>query len=119
MAKTHSKTIARRKRVQRIRKKVVGTSQRPRLRVYKSNKHIYAQIIDDTKGHTLAASSTKTCDCAGAEGKVSQAERVGQDIAAKAKAKGIESVVFDRGGYIYHGRVKALSEGARQGGLLF
>ena len=119
MARTDNKTIARQKRVKRIRKKIVGTAERPRLRVYKSNKHIYAQIIDDSKGHTLVASSTKTCDCTDAKGKTSQAGKVGADIAAKARAKGIETVVFDRGGYIYHGRVKALSEGAREGGLVF
>ena len=119
MAKTSNKTLARQKRIRRIRKKIVGTSERPRLRVFKSNKHMYAQIIDDTKGETLVASSTQVCDCAEAEGKVGKAEKVGLDIAAKAKAKGIENVVFDRGGYIYHGRVKALSEGARQGGLQF
>lgn len=121
MAKTHIKTVARQKRVQRIRKKIVGTSEVPRLRVFKSSKHIYAQIIDDSKGHTLAAASTATDDmsAADAKGKTSKATLVGKLIAEKVKAHGIKAVVFDRGGYIYHGRVKALSDGAREGGLQF
>ncbi|VAW41136.1 LSU ribosomal protein L18p (L5e) [hydrothermal vent metagenome] len=121
MARTDNKIVARQKRVRRIRKKVVGTSERPRLRVYKSSKHIYAQIIDDTKGHTLASASSMVKEITEADiaGKVDKANRVGILLAAMAKANGIEKVVFDRGGYIYHGRVKALSEGAREGGLVF
>ena len=122
MARTHAKVVARQKRIKRIRKNIVGTSERPRLRVFKSSKHIYAQIIDDTTGNTLAASSSLQKDVSGAEdlkGKTAQANKVGQLIAEQAKAKGIESVVFDRGGFVYHGRVKALSEGAREGGLVF
>lgn len=121
MARTDNKIVARQKRVRRIRKKVVGTSERPRLRVYKSSKHIYAQIIDDSKGHTLAAASSivKEISEADLEGKVAKANKVGILLAAMAKANGIEKVVFDRGGYIYHGRIKALSEGAREGGLVF
>jgi large subunit ribosomal protein L18 len=121
MAKTSIKTTARAKRVKRIRKKIVGTSERPRLRVFKSNKHIYAQIIDDTAGKTLAAISTvdKSFTAAEEKGKTAAAKQVGLLIAEKAKAAGVEQVVFDRGGYIYHGRVKSLSEGAREGGLNF
>ncbi len=121
MAKTNPKTVARAKRVRRIRKKIVGTTERPRLRVFKSNKHIYAQIIDDSLGKTIASMSTldKNFDLGDEKGKMSAAKVVGSMIAEKAKAEGIESVIFDRGGYIYHGRVKSLSEGAREGGLIF
>ncbi|SHO44940.1 50S ribosomal protein L18 [Desulfopila aestuarii] len=121
MAKTNPRTIARAKRVRRIRKKITGTSERPRLRVFKSNKHIYAQIIDDSQGRTLVAMSTvdKEFEAGEEKGKSGAAKAVGLKIAERAKAAGIEQVVFDRGGYIYHGRVKALSEGAREGGLNF
>lgn len=102
----------------RVRKKISGTPERPRLSVYRSNKAIYCQIIDDSKGHTLvAASSTENGQLTG--NKTEQAKSVGQLIAEKAKSAGIETVVFDRGGYLYHGRVKALAEGAREGGLKF
>jgi large subunit ribosomal protein L18 len=108
-----------RKRIQmRVRKKVNGTAERPRLSVFRSNKAIYCQIIDDLKGHTLAAASTQ--DAGVAKGtKIEQASAVGKIIAEKAKAAGITSIVFDRSGYLYHGRVKALAEGAREGGLQF
>ncbi len=121
MAKTNPRTIARAKRISRIRKKITGTSERPRLRVFKSNKHIYAQIIDDTAGRTLVAMSTKdkAFEPGEEKGKTAAAKVVGIKIAERAKAAGIEKVVFDRGGYIYHGRVKSLSEGAREGGLQF
>ncbi|MDA8160041.1 MAG: 50S ribosomal protein L18 [Desulfobacteraceae bacterium] len=121
MAKTSEKVLSRQKRVQRIRKKIAGTAERPRLRVFKSSRHIYAQIIDDTKGATLCSASTLLEAVTGADlsGKVAQANKVGLLVAEQAKLKGIEKVVFDRGGYIYHGRVKALSEGAREGGLVF
>jgi large subunit ribosomal protein L18 len=121
MGKTSSKESARAKRVGRIRKKISGTPQRPRLCVFKSAKHIYCQIIDDVAGNTLAALSTvdKAMSGVPAEGKTEKARQVGLKIAEIAKSKGIEKVVFDRGGYIYHGRVKALSEGAREGGLDF
>ncbi len=121
MAKTSLKITARAKRVSRIRKKIVGTSEKPRLRVFKSNKHIYAQIIDDSVGKTLVAMSTqeKGFDMGEEKGKTGAAKVVGIKIAEKAKAAGIDRVVFDRGGYIYHGRVKSLSEGAREGGLVF
>ncbi len=102
----------------RVRKKISGTPERPRLSVFRSNKSIYCQIIDDSKGHTLAAaSSTENGKTSG--NKTEQAKAVGQLIAEKAKSAGIETVVFDRGGYLYHGRVKALAEGAREGGLKF
>ncbi|MCB2180730.1 MAG: 50S ribosomal protein L18 [Desulfobulbaceae bacterium] len=122
MARTNSKTQARAKRVKRIRKKIWGTAERPRLRVFKSAKHIYAQIIDDVAGHTLCAMST--CDKSfapseEAKGKTGLAHQVGKLLAEKVKGQGIEKVIFDRGGYIYHGRVKALSDGAREGGLQF
>ena len=102
----------------RIRKRVEGTPERPRLAVYRSGKHIYAQIIDDTKGHTLAsASSLKADDVKGCN--VDGAVAVGKLIAESAKAAGVEKVVFDRGGYLYHGRIKALADAAREGGLDF
>jgi large subunit ribosomal protein L18 len=105
----------------RIRKKVMGTSNRPRLNVYRSLNHIYVQVVDDLKGQTLVSAST-------AEGKkgerrtggnVASAKAVGKTIAERAKAKGIEKVVFDRGGYLYHGRIKAVADAAREGGLKF
>ncbi len=106
-------------RHKRVRGKVSGTSQRPRLNVFRSETNIYAQIIDDTKGVTLVSASSleKNFQCDGT--KIDSAKKVGEAIAQRAKAKGIESVVFDRGGYLYHGRVKALAEGAREGGLQF
>ena len=121
MAKTDLRVIARQKRIKRIRKKVTGTVERPRLRVYKSAKHFYAQVIDDTKGHTLVSMSSRDKFIAGEDikGKCALAHKVGMLLAEKAKSAGIEKVVFDRGGYIYHGRVKAFSEGAREGGLIF
>ncbi len=122
MGKTNPRVLARRKRVKRIRKKISGTPERPRLRVFKSARHIYAQIIDDTRGHTLAAMSTldkAIREDASLEGKTARARKVGELIAERAKAAGVTAVVFDRGGYIYHGRVKAVSEGAREGGLEF
>jgi len=121
MAKTNLKVTARNKRVQRIRKKIFGTPERPRMSVYRSNRHIYVQIVDDILRQTLVAMSTddKNFDSADLCGKCEQAKRVGQIIAEKAKSVGIEKVVFDRGGNLYHGRIKALSEGAREGGLEF
>ncbi|OGR01766.1 MAG: 50S ribosomal protein L18 [Deltaproteobacteria bacterium RIFOXYD12_FULL_50_9] len=121
MARTVNSVIARQKRIRRIRKNISGTPERPRLRVFKSTKHIYAQIIDDVTGHTLAAVSSLHKDISGADlkGKIVKAQKVGLLLAEIAKQKGICKVVFDRGGYIYHGRVKSLSEGAREGGLDF
>ena len=122
MAKTNPKVISRMKRIKRIRKKISGTVECPRLRVFKSSKHIYAQLIDDVAGHTLATVSTleSGLDSDSKEGgKKGLAHKVGMMLAEKAKQQGIEKVVFDRGGYIYHGRVKSLSDGAREGGLKF
>ena len=105
----------------RIRKRLSGTSERPRLSVFRSNKHIYAQLIDDVKGITLVTASTNGKEISEKEGndKTSQAEMVGKKIGEKAKESGITSVVFDRSGYLYHGRVKALAESARKAGLKF
>jgi len=121
MAKTNSKVTARKKRVQRIRTKIFGTTERPRMSVYRSNRHIYVQIIDDIQHRTLVAMSTgdKEFDANDLNGKCEQAKKVGLIIAQKAKTAGIEKVVFDRGGNLYHGRIKALSDGAREGGLEF
>ena len=106
----------------RIRKKLRGTTERPRLTVFRSTAHIYAQVIDDTKGVTLvAASSTEKSDIAkwGAGGNLAAAKAIGKRVAERAKENGINKVVFDRGGYIYHGRVKALADAAREAGLQF
>jgi large subunit ribosomal protein L18 len=104
----------------RIRKRLTGTTAAPRLSVFRSNKEIYAQIIDDVKGTTLAAASSREKELAGKKvNKTEQAKLVGEAIAKKATAAGISSVVFDRGGYLYHGRVKALAEAAREAGLKF
>jgi large subunit ribosomal protein L18 len=121
MAKQSDKLSARTKRIRRIRKKITGTPERPRMRVFRSNRHIYAQIIDDTKQATLVSMSTKdkAFDPADLKGKTAQADKVGEVIAQRALEAGIKQVVFDRGGNLYHGRVKALSEGARRGGLVF
>lgn len=121
MGKTNPTAVARAKRIKRIRKKISGTGERPRLSVFKSNKHIYAQIIDDSAGKTLVAMSTMDKEFAIGEekGKTGAAKAVGIVLATRAKAAGIDKVVFDRGGCVYHGRVKSLSEGAREGGLEF
>jgi large subunit ribosomal protein L18 len=104
----------------RIRKRVMGTAARPRLAVFRSLKHIYAQLIDDEKGATLcAASSSEKGAGLSAGGNLDAAKAIGKLIADRAKEKGIEKVVFDRGGYLYHGRVKSLAEAAREGGLQF
>jgi large subunit ribosomal protein L18 len=121
-SKTNSRELSRLKRQKRIRKKLSGSSERPRLTVFRSDKHIYAQIVDDTLGTTLAAVSTLSADYQQADstkGKVNAAKRVGELIARKAQDKGITKVVFDRSGYIYHGRVQALADAARQAGLDF
>ena len=101
-----------------IRRNLSGTSEKPRLCVYKSNKSIYAQIIDDTVGHTLASASSVELGTKG-NYNIKDSKEVGKKLAEKAKANGIENVVFDRSGYIYHGRIKALADGAREGGLKF
>ena len=103
----------------RVRGKVTGTPERPRLNVFRSNANIYAQIIDDVNGVTLVAANTLEKGFEGATGNAEAAKKVGVVLAERAKAKGIEQVVFDRGGYVYHGRVAALAEGAREGGLQF
>jgi large subunit ribosomal protein L18 len=109
---------ARQKRHRRVRKKVSGTTQRPRLAVFRSNRHIYAQVIDDTTGRTLAAASTAEPDLrSGSTGSVDAAKAVGQLVGERAKTAGISAVVFDRGGFRYHGRVAALCDGARAAGL--
>lgn len=112
------KSVRRQKVKYGIRKRISGTAERPRLAVFRSNKQIYAQLIDDVAGHTLiSASSRKMTDAKGT--KTELAKEVGMALAAQAKEKNISSVVFDRGGYLYHGRVKAVAEGAREGGLQF
>ena len=110
---------ARLRRHTRVRGKITGTVQRPRLNVYRSLNHIYAQIIDDVKGVTLVAASSVEMDFGMAGGNKEAAKKVGELIAKRAAEKGITEVVFDRGGYVYHGRVKELAEGAREGGLKF
>ncbi len=107
---------ARRKR--RVRKKVSGSTERPRLTIYRSNRHMYAQIVDDVSGVTVAAASTLD-EGAGGDDKKAKAKEVGRLVAERAKEKGIEAVVFDRNGYIYHGRVAAVADGAREAGLNF
>src|SRR6476469_5169206 len=113
------KREARVRRHRRVRKKVRGTPERPRLAVFRSNRHISAQIIDDRTGRTLASASTTEAGLRSASGTVATATSVGETLASRAKAAGVEKVVFDRGGFIYHGRVAALAEGARSGGLEF
>jgi large subunit ribosomal protein L18 len=104
----------------RIRRRVRGTAERPRLAVFRSLKHIYAQLIDDVEGRTLAAaSSAEKSPATGSGGNVAGAREIGKAIAERAKEKGIRKVVFDRGGYLYHGRVKALADAAREAGLEF
>ncbi|MBK7223288.1 MAG: 50S ribosomal protein L18 [Saprospiraceae bacterium] len=113
-----SRAESRRKIHLRIRSKISGSPERPRLNVFRSNKGIYAQVIDDISGKTLAAASSKSLSNFTGN-KTQQASAVGKLVAEKAKTAGVSSVVFDRGGYLYHGRVKALADGAREGGLLF
>jgi large subunit ribosomal protein L18 len=107
------------KRHNRVRGKISGTPERPRLSVFRSEKHIYAQIIDDVNGTTLVSASSVEKDFEGLGSNKEAARKVGKTVAERAVAKGIEDVVFDRGGYIYHGRVMELAEGAREGGLKF
>jgi len=122
MGKTNPQKVAWRKRKVRVRKKIMGTSERPRLTVYRSLNHIYAQLVDDVAGKTLAAASTRSAEIKGEpghKGNVAAAKKVGKAIAQAAQAAGHEQVVFDRAGYLYHGRVKALAEAAREAGLEF
>lgn len=114
---TTEKVKGRQQRHRRVRKKVTGTPERPRLAVFRSNRHIYAQVIDDITGRTLAASSTLAAGAG--DDPTAKAKAVGTDVAAKAKDAGVTSVTFDRGGFMYHGRVQAVAEGAREGGLQF
>ena len=117
MIKKESRDALRRKRHERIRLRLEGTTERPRLSVFRSSKFIYAQVIDDSTGRTLAAASSRESDTGGASGKVDAARAVGRTLAERAKAAGVKTVVLDRGGYQYHGRVRSLAEGAREGGL--
>ncbi|HEV1286292.1 MAG TPA: 50S ribosomal protein L18 [Bryobacteraceae bacterium] len=118
MARRDSKNIIRLRVHKRIRSRVAGTPERPRLAVFRSVKHIYAQVIDDTKGHTVVAAGSTEKDTKNG-GNVAGAKEIGKLVAERAKDKGIKAVVFDRGGYQYHGRVKALAEAAREAGLEF
>lgn len=122
MGATEPKRLARIKRRQRIRKRIKGTEMRPRLCVFRSAKHIYAQIIDDARGLTLVSASSTEADIKQKddfENKVALATFIGKKIGERAREKGIQKVVFDRNGFLYHGRVKAVSEGARESGLEF
>ncbi len=119
MINKKNSNVARMKRHLRVRKNISGNAERPRLNVYRSLNHIYAQIIDDTKGITLVSASSMDKDFTGYGGNIEAAKAVGNLVAKKALEKGIKAVVFDRGGYVYHGRVAALAEGAREGGLEF
>jgi large subunit ribosomal protein L18 len=122
MGKPNKARVARVRRHKRVRSKVVGTSERPRLNVYRSLNHIYAQIIDDSQGHTLMSISSLDSalrDTLADRTKTEQAAEVGKALAERAKQAGITQVVFDRGGYKYHGRIKALAEASREGGLQF
>ena len=107
------------KRHKRVRAKISGTPERPRLNVFRSNANIYAQIIDDVNGVTLVSANTLEKEFEGSTGNCEAAKKVGTVLAERAKAKGIEEVVFDRGGYVYHGRIAALADGAREAGLKF
>lgn len=118
--KTSEKLKIRFKHKKRIRSRIEGSVERPRLAVFRSNRHIYVQLIDDVKGHTIASASTNEGDFKGKVGKtIDGAKRVGDLVAKRAIAKGVKEAVFDRGGYLYHGRIKALADGAREGGLKF
>jgi ribosomal protein L18 len=119
MVKLVDRAKARARRHARVRTKVSGTAACPRLNVFRSAKHIYAQVIDDVTGTTLCAASSMEKGFEGNGGNVEGAKKVGEMLASACKEKGIEEVVFDRGGYVYHGRVQALAEGAREGGLKF
>ena len=119
MIKQYDSNAQRLKRHKRVRAKISGTPERPRLNVFRSNTNIYAQIIDDVNGVTLVSASTLDKSLEGYGGNAEAAKKVGQLLAERAKDKGITNVVFDRGGYVYHGRVAALAEGAREGGLEF
>jgi large subunit ribosomal protein L18 len=114
-----SRNVIRMRIHKRIRRRVAGTQEHPRLAVFRSLHHIYAQLIDDQQGHTLVAAASTEKDLRGKGGNVEGAKLIGKTVAERAKQKGITKVVFDRGGYLYHGRVKALADAARQAGLEF
>ncbi len=115
-----SRQLGRERRHRRVRKKVRGTAERPRLAVFRSNRHIYAQIIDDVSGRTISAASTVESDAgSSATGTVEAAKSVGKRVAERARAQGVSTVVFDRGGFRYHGRVAGVADGAREAGLEF
>ena len=120
--KTLETHVRRARRQRRVRAKVVGTTARPRLNVFRCARHVFAQVIDDSKGHTLVAASTLDADVranAAQLNKKDEAKAVGKLLAQRAIAKGLKQVIFDRGGYQYHGRVKSIADGAREGGLVF
>ena len=119
MIKRPDTNAQRKKRHKRVRSKISGTPERPRLNVFRSEKHIYAQVIDDTNGVTLCSASSVEKEFEGSGSNKEAAKKVGALVAERATAKGISTVVFDRGGYIYHGRIKELAEAAREGGLAF
>ena len=122
MIKKPSRQLTRKKRHYRLRNQISGTPDRPRLNVFRSNNHIYAQVIDDIAGHTLAAASTMEKSISSSlesTADIAAAKAVGEAVAKRAKERGIEKVVFDRGGYLYHGRIKALADSAREAGLQF
>ncbi|MFC4411878.1 50S ribosomal protein L18 [Chungangia koreensis] len=119
MITKQDKNQVRKKRHGRVRAKISGTAERPRLNVYRSNKHIYAQLIDDAAGVTIASATTMEKGFEGSTGSTEAAVKVGEAIAKRAVEKNVTKVVFDRGGYLYHGRVKALAEAARENGLEF
>jgi large subunit ribosomal protein L18 len=113
----HNRQVARERRHRRVRKKVRGTPERPRLAVFRSNKHVYAQVIDDVNGRTLAAASTKEKGFTGATATVDAAKQIGKLVGERAKAAGIDTVVLDRGGFKYHGRVAGVTDAVREAGL--
>jgi large subunit ribosomal protein L18 len=117
MIKKEGRDALRHKRHARLRLRLSGSGERPRLSVFRSAKYIYAQVIDDATGRTLAAASSREAPLAGGSGKLDTAKAVGKALAERAKAAGVTTVVLDRGGYRYHGRVRSLAEGAREGGL--
>ncbi len=117
MISKQSRDALRRKRHERIRLRISGTPERPRLSVFRSTRYIYAQVVDDTTGRTLASASSFEPELRAADGNASAAHRVGRTVAERARAAGVSAVVLDRGGYQYHGRVRSLAEGAREGGL--
>ena len=119
MPKTHPRAAARARRKIRIRKIIRGSAERPRLTIFRTSRHMYAQLVNDDEGRPLAAASTLSLDLDGHAGNKAAAAEIGKAIAEKAQAAGISSVVFDRNGFKYHGRVKALADAAREGGLTF